>query len=52
MLREFLALNREKLIERRQTLAAERGPISLPTEATHHGVPKFLDQLIDILPSH
>ena len=52
MLREFLALNREKLIEHCQTLAAERGPISLPTEATHHGVPKFLDQLIDILPSH
>ena len=52
MLREFLALNREKLIEHRPTLAADRGPISLPIKATHYGVPKSLDQLIDIFPSH
>ena len=52
MLHQFLALNREKLIEHCRMLASARGPLRLPAEATHHGVPMFLDQLIDILRSH
>ena len=52
MLHQFLALNREKLIEHCRMLASARGPLRLPAEATHHGVPKFLDQLIDTLRGH
>jgi signal transduction histidine kinase len=50
MLREFLNENREELIERcRLKVTMRRAPRATPRELTH-GVPLFLDQLIDIFP--
>ena len=49
MLHKFLMANREQLIEHCHALAATRAPRrSLPTEIKH-GIPIFLDQLIDTL---
>ena len=49
MLHEFLTVNREKLIALSHALAATRAPPrSLSTEIKH-GIPIFLDQLIDTL---
>ena len=51
MLREFIALNREEIIRRCRAKVAARS-IPPPTEAEiNHGVPLFLDQLVDMLGS-
>jgi len=50
MLREFLTDNREELIERcRSKVAMRRAPRATPRELSH-GVPLFLDQLIQVFP--
>ena len=49
MLHEFLASNREKLIAHCCALAATRAPRRLISKQIKHGVPVFLDQLIDTL---
>ena len=49
MLHEFLTSNREQLIEHCHVLAATRAPRRLISEEIKHGVPIFLDQLIDTL---
>ena len=49
MLHEFLTSNREKLIAHCHTLAATRTPRRLLANDVKHGVPIFLDQLIDTL---
>jgi len=50
MLREFLTDNRDDLIERcRLKVAMRRAPRATPRELSH-GVPLFLEQLIDIFP--
>ncbi|HUQ28283.1 MAG TPA: HAMP domain-containing sensor histidine kinase [Usitatibacter sp.] len=50
MLREFLAENREDLIERcRLKVAMRRAPRATPRELSH-GVPHFLDQLMEVFP--
>jgi signal transduction histidine kinase len=49
MLREFIAVNREEIIRRCRTKVATRS-VSPPTGAEiDHGVPLFLDQLMDAL---
>jgi len=49
MLREFIAVNREEIIRRCRTKVATRS-VSPPTDAEiDHGVPVFLDQLMDAL---
>src|SRR6476659_5013030 len=49
MLREFIAVNREEIIRRGRTKVATRS-VSPPTDAEiDHGVPVFLDQLMDAL---
>ena len=52
MLYEFLRMNRQDLIERCRTkVASRRAP--RPTEAElEHGIPLFLEQLIDMLQAH
>src|SRR6185369_8702405 len=50
MLREFLSENREELIERcRFKVTMRRAPRATPRELSH-GVPLFLDQLIEVFP--
>jgi signal transduction histidine kinase len=50
MLREFLTENREELIERcRFKVTMRRAPRATPRELSH-GVPLFLDQLIEVFP--
>ena len=50
MLREFLSENREELIERcRFKVTMRRAPRATPRELSH-GVPLFLDQLMDVFP--
>jgi signal transduction histidine kinase len=49
MLREFIAVNREEIIRRCRAKVATRS-VPAPTDAEiDHGVPVFLDQLIDAL---
>ena len=49
MLEEFLAANRDQLIARCRAKAAER-PAPLPTATElQHGIPLFLDQIIETL---
>jgi hypothetical protein len=49
LLHEFIAENREEIIRRCQAKVATRS-MPLPTEAEiSHGVPLFLDQLVDAL---
>ncbi len=49
MLREFIAFNRDEIIRRCRTKVATRS-VSPPTDAEiDHGVPVFLDQLMDAL---
>jgi signal transduction histidine kinase len=49
MLYEFITLNRDEIIRRCRAKVATR-PAPLPTEAPiDHGVPLFLDQLVDVL---
>ena len=49
MLYEFIAVHREEIIRRCRTKVAERS-VPPPTEAEiDHGVPLFLDQLVDAL---
>src|SRR5687768_11280059 len=49
MLHEFIAVNREELIRRRRARVASRS-VPPPTEAEiDHGVPVFLDQLVNAL---
>jgi signal transduction histidine kinase len=51
MLRDFLTTNRPALIERcRNKVLMRRAPRPTPAEL-EHGVPLFLDQLIEMLPS-
>ena len=51
MLYEFITLNREEIITRCRAKVATRS-MPPPTEAElDHGVPLFLDQLIDMLRS-
>jgi signal transduction histidine kinase len=50
MLREFLGENREELIQRcRFKVTMRRAPRATPRELSH-GVPLFLDQLIEVFP--
>src|SRR6185312_12817153 len=50
MLREFLSENREELIERcRLKVTMRRAPKATPHELSH-GVPLFLDQLMEVFP--
>ena len=50
MLREFLSENREELIERcRLKVTMRRAPRATPRELSH-GVPLFLDQLMEVFP--
>jgi hypothetical protein len=50
MLREFLSENREELIERcRFKVRMRRAPRATPRELSH-GVPLFLDQLMEVFP--
>jgi signal transduction histidine kinase len=50
MLREFLTANRSELINRcRARVASRRAPRATPAEL-EHGVPLFLEQLIEMLP--
>ena len=51
MLHEFLTVHQVKLIDHCQMLAAARGPPRLPSDEMRHGVPIFLNQLIDTLRS-
>ena len=49
MLHEFIAINREEIISRCRAKVATRS-VPPPTEVEiDHGVPMFLDQLIDAL---
>ncbi len=49
MLHDFVAINREEIIRRYRMKAATRS-VPPPTEAEiDHGVPLFLDQLVDVL---
>ena len=49
MLHEFIAVNREEIIRRCRAKVATRS-VPPPTEAEiDHGVPVFLDQLVDAL---
>ena len=51
MLQEFIELNREEIIKRCRTKVATRS-VPPPTDAEiNHGVPLFLDQLVDALRS-
>lgn len=49
MLHEFLTSNREQLIAHCHALAATRAPQRLLSTEIKHGIPVFLDQLIDTL---
>ena len=49
MLHEFLTSNREKLIAHCHELAVTRAPRRLISKQIKHGIPIFLDQLIDTL---
>jgi signal transduction histidine kinase len=50
MLREFLSENREELIERcRLKVTMRRAPKATPHELSH-GIPLFLDQLMEVFP--
>ena len=50
MLREFLSENREELIERcRLKVTTRRAPRATPRERSH-GVPLFLNQLMEVFP--
>ncbi len=49
MLHEFLTTNREQLIAHCHGLAATRAPRRLISEEIKHGIPVFIDQLIDTL---
>jgi hypothetical protein len=48
MLHAFVTIHREEIINRCRTKAAKRGP-SRPVTAIDHGVPMFLDELVDEL---
>ena len=49
MLHEFLTSNREKLIAQCHALAVTRAPVRSISKEIKHGVPIFIDQLIDTL---
>lgn len=50
MLHEFLTSNRKELIKRCRGKASKRsGPTAIPAEMSDHGVPLFLQQLVDSL---
>ena len=49
MLHEFIAVNREEIIRRCKVRVATRSVAPPPTRAIDHGVPVFLDQLVDAL---
>jgi hypothetical protein len=48
MLHEFLKTNRAQLIERCQAKAAKRAPSNTRPADSQHGIPQFLDQLIEV----
>ena len=51
MLQEFITLNRDEIVERCRAKVASRS-VPPPTEAEiNHGVPLFLDQLVEMLQS-
>ena len=49
MLRDFIKTNREVLIDRCQAMVAGRSEIKLTDTESAHGIPIFLDQLIETL---
>ena len=49
MLHEFIAVNREEIIRRCKVKVATRSVAPPSTRAINHGVPVFLDQLVDAL---
>src|SRR5450631_3011447 len=48
MLHEFLKTNRAQLIERCRAKAAKRAPSNTRPADSQHGIPQFLDQLIEV----
>jgi hypothetical protein len=48
MLHEFLKTNRAQLIERCRAKAAKRAPPNARPADSQHGIPQFLDQLIEV----
>jgi hypothetical protein len=48
MLHEFLKTNRAQLIERCRAKAAKRTPAKAGPAESQHGIPQFLDQLIEV----
>jgi hypothetical protein len=52
MLHEFIVINREEIIRRCRTKVGARS-VARPSEAdVAHGVPVFLDQLVEVLRGH
>jgi signal transduction histidine kinase len=49
MLHDFIAANREEIVRRCRTKVAMRSSISSADAELNHGVPVFLDQLVDTL---
>jgi hypothetical protein len=49
MLREFVITNREAIISRCRSKSADRGTPAAPRSEIDHGVPVFLDELVDEL---
>jgi len=49
MLAEFITVHRKELIGRCKAKATKRAPAPPPEEALEHGVPKFLDELVEEL---
>ncbi|HEX7606261.1 MAG TPA: hypothetical protein VF348_06100, partial [Usitatibacter sp.] len=48
MFHEFLKTNRAQLIERCRAKAAKRAPSNTRPGDSQHGIPQFLDQLIEV----
>lgn len=49
MLHDFLVTNRALLIDRCRSMVADRSSLKAPTSELAHGIPLFLDQLIETL---
>ena len=52
MLQEFIAVNREEIIRRCRAKVARRSMPPVTPAEIDHGVPLFLDQLMDVLQAH
>jgi signal transduction histidine kinase len=52
MLKEFIAVNRDEIIRRCRAKVARRSMPPVTPAEIDHGVPLFLDQLVDVLRTH